>query len=184
MNHIVNLDNGTLAKQIQEAQLENDSPGLTKEVQAYMEELNLPNCLLTRIPQMKWKTLVKKAVSQANEKEIKEEIIPYKKMKNVNVEEENFECKDYLSNLPLYKSRTLFKHKYSMTENVKMNYKNDKSFAKSLWKCKECQNQDSESHLLWCPGYEDLRDGLDLKENSDLCVYLQKVFILRSKEEN
>ena len=70
-----------------------------------------------------------------------------------------------------------------MTENVKMNYKNDKSFAKSLWKCKECQNQDSESHLLWCPGYEDLRDGLDLKENLDLCVYLQKVFIQRSREE-
>ena len=68
MNHIVYLDNGTLAKQIQEAQLENDSPGLTKEVQAYMVELNPPNCLLTRIPQMKWKTLVKKAVSQANEK--------------------------------------------------------------------------------------------------------------------
>ena len=66
MNHIVNLDNGTLAKQIQEAQLENDSPGLTKEVQAYMEELNLPNCLLTRIPQMKWKTLVKKAVANTS----------------------------------------------------------------------------------------------------------------------
>ena len=57
---------------------------------------------------MKWKTLVKKAVSHANEKEIKEEIIPYKKMKNVNVEEEKIECKDYLSSLSLCKSRTLF----------------------------------------------------------------------------
>ena len=183
MNHIVHLDNGALAKQIQEEQMKNGSPGLTKEVQGYMEELSLPNCFVTRIPQMKWKTLVKKAVKQANEKEIKEEIIPYKKMKNVNVEEEKFECKDYLSSLSLCKSRTLFKHKYQMTENIKMNYKNDKNYARSLWKCKECQNQDSESHLLWCPGYGDLREGLDLKENSDLCIYLQKVFMLRSKEK-
>ena len=69
-----------------------------------MEELHLPNCLLTSIPQMKWKTLVKKAVAHAHEKEIKEEIIPHNKMKNVNVKEEKFKCKDYVSSLSLCKS--------------------------------------------------------------------------------
>ena len=104
-------------------------------------------------------------------------------MKRIDVEEEKFEPKEYLSNLSLSKARTLFKHKYSMTENVKMNFKNDKSYQNSLWKCSECQNQDSETHLLWCPGYVDFREGLDLKNNSDLCSYLQKIFTMRCNDK-
>ena len=41
--------------------------------------------------------------------------------------------------------RTLLKHKYSMTGNVKMNYKGDPSFTKHLWKYQDCMNQDTES---------------------------------------
>ena len=70
-----------------------------------------------------------------------------------------------------------------MTENVKMNYKSDQSFANTLWKCTACQNQDTEIHLLWCPGYEDIREGLDLKNDSDLCSYLQKVFTSRCNKD-
>ena len=104
-------------------------------------------------------------------------------MKNINLEEEKFERKGYLTSLSLCKARTMFKHKYSMTEHVKMNFKNDRTYANSLWKCLECQNQDSEIHLLWCPGYVDHREGLDLKSDSDLCTYLQKIFIQRCNEK-
>ena len=45
-----------------------------------------------------------------------------------------------------------------------------------------CKNQDSESHLLWCTKYEDMRKDLNLKNDSDLCNYLQKVFKSRSNE--
>ena len=82
------------------------------------------------------------------------------------------------------KARTLFKHKYQMTENVRMNFKGDESFARTLWKCSHCLNQDSESHLLWCSEYEDFRQGLDLNNNSDLCSYLKEVFKFRCKDSN
>ena len=53
----------------------------------------------------------------------------------------------------------------------------------SLWKCSYCFNQDTESHLLWCPGHADLRNGLNLNDDSDLCSYLQKIFSVRCKEK-
>ena len=77
------------------------------------------------------KNLVKKVISKANETEIRQAIQPYKKVADLGKAEDKFECKDYLSTLPLSKARTLFNHKYKMTENVKMNYKNDSSFAKT-----------------------------------------------------
>ena len=148
-----------------------------------ISELELPNLFIEKMKKSKWKNLVKKAISKANEFEIRQAIQPYKKMSDLGIAEERFECKDYLSTLPLSKARTLFNHKYQMTDNVKMNYKNDSSFANDLWKCKKCLYQDTEAHLLWCPGYQDMRQGLDLADNHDLCSYLQKIFTSRCKEE-
>ena len=104
-------------------------------------------------------------------------------MKHLNIADEEFGCKQYLSTLPLEKARTLFKHKYKMTENIKMNFKNDNGYENSLWKCSYCFNQDTESHLLWFPGYVDIRKGLNLNDDSDLCSYLQKIFAVRCKEK-
>ena len=182
-HHIKSLDPGSLAKQIQNAQLEYQTPGLSSEVQGFMEELNLPNCIDVTFSKAKWKNVVKRAIQAANEKEIREAIEPYKKMKHLDIENDKFECMEYLSKLPLEKDRTMFKHKYKMTENVKTNYKNDQEYSNSLWRCSSCLNQDTESHLLWCPGFADMRKGLDLKENSDLCEYLQKIFAARCKDK-
>ena len=181
MNHILHLDNNSLASQIQKAQLTNDVPGLTQEVQKMIVDLGLPNCFSEKISKTQWKTMVKKAIAAANEQDVRNSLKKYKKVKCHNFDEEKFGCKAYLSNLSLEKARTLFKHKYSMTENVQMNYKGDKKFATNLWKCISCLNQDTESHLLWCPEYSNLREGINLENDSDLCVYLQKIFSLRSQ---
>ena len=182
INHILHLEDGTLAKQILMEQHTYDMPGLAREVKTFLSELDLPDCFSEEIPKTKWKNMVKKATARENEKEVREATCSFKKMKNKNLQLEKFECKEYLSSLPLGKARTLFKHKYSMTENVKMNFKGDHSFSKSLWKCSVCRNQDTESHILWCPGYQDLREGLDLNIDSELCSYLQKVFQMRCQE--
>ena len=118
----------------------------------------------------------------ANDNDFRESAESYKKMKNKIMDSEKFKCKDYLSSLSISQARTLFKHKYSMTENVKINYKGDATFTKLLWKCQECMNQDTEIHLLWCPAYKELRMGMDLSSDKDLCNYLQKVIQIRCKE--
>ena len=98
-----------MAKQIQNSQQRNQTPGLTSEVLGYMEELNLPNCLEVNFTKAKWKNIVKKAIQEANEKEIRQAIEPYKKVKHLNIVEDKFEFKQYLSSLPLEKARTMFK---------------------------------------------------------------------------
>ena len=182
MNHILHLGKDTLAKQIQSAQETLNVGGLTQEVKQFIADLALPNCFEQKIPQIGWKSLVKKAIAKANEEDIRNSAESYKKMKNRRKDEEKFECKEYLSGLPLCHARILFQHKYSMTENVKMNYKGDQSFARTLWKCQKCGNQDTESHLLWCLGYAEHRENLDLESDKDLCKYLQKIVQQRCQE--
>ena len=182
INHILNLNDNTLAKQILSTQIAQDLPGLKCEAEVFIAELGLPNCFTSKIQKNSWKLLVKKAVCKANEEELREKMESYKKVKKQVLQNEKFGSKDYLSNLSLSKARTFFKHKYSMTENVKMNFKGNVSYARELWKCTHCRNQDSESHLLWCPKYEDMRKDLNLRNDSDLCNYLQNVFKSRSEE--
>ena len=59
------------------------------------------------VPQGRWKTLVKKAINRANEKEIRGSAEQYKKVKNKISEEEKFEFKDYLQNMTLSQARIL-----------------------------------------------------------------------------
>ena len=67
-----------------------------------------------------------------------------------------------------------------MTQHVRMNQKNNEEYSAALWKCEECGQQDTNSHLLYCDGYQSLRDGKDLGTDKQLCEYLQKIFIIRN----
>ena len=64
-----------------------------------------------------------------------------------------------------------------------MTFRNDKEYSRKLWKCDKCGNMDTESHLLWCKSYSKLRENLDFSLNKDLCKYLQKILVIRSKGE-
>jgi hypothetical protein len=48
------------------------------------------------------------------------------------LQDEMVGLKPYISNLSLDRGRTLFKHKYAMNEHVKMNYKGNPSYARTL----------------------------------------------------
>ena len=74
MNHILHLEEDSLAKQVQRVEQAQGVPGLSSEVETYIENLGLPNCFLIYIPQKKWKPLVKKAILKANETEIREDL--------------------------------------------------------------------------------------------------------------
>ena len=67
MNHIQHLDPGSLAKQIQMIQDQENLPGLTQEVKQQVENLRLPNLFDERIPQNKRKNIVKAVIKEANE---------------------------------------------------------------------------------------------------------------------
>ena len=70
-----------------------------------------------------------------------------------------------------------------MTPTVQMNFMSDPKFASNLWACVGCEsvsqsgkivrNMDSQSHILSCPGYADLRLDKDLSQ--DLVEYFSLV---------
>ena len=126
---------------------------------------------------------MKSAVDKANEEELRESMLKYKKLRTRNIVEDKYGQKKYVSELSLHQTRTIFKHRTSMTQFVKLNYKGMKSYQKDGWKCEDCSCLDSEDHLLWCEGYEDMRDGLDLEDEKQLSVYLHRIHLKRSKRE-
>ena len=79
INHILNLNDNTLAKQILSTQIAQDLPGLKCEAEVFIAELGLQNCLASKIEKNSWKLLVKKAVSKANEEELREKMNSIKK---------------------------------------------------------------------------------------------------------
>ena len=184
LHHILNIDKSSLASQILNIQLTLRLPGLLTECQSFIEELNLPNILEVKIKRNKWKELVKKAVLAANVTELEEELRKSKKLKDSQIINEGFGVKKYMKELSLKESRTLFKHRCKVSQYVKMNFRNDKIFAKKLWKCDHCSKMDTESHLLWCDSYKKLRENKDLNQNKDLCKYLQDILQLRTKMED
>ena len=123
-------------------------------------------------------------MEKANENEIRETMMTYKKLKNRQIVSDRYGMKEYAKTLYLHEARLIFKHRTSMTQYVKLNYKGNKKYEAEGWKCDDCLNLDSEDHLLWCEAYESIRKNLNLEKEKDLSLYLHKILISRGKKNN
>ena len=92
--------------------------------------------------------------------------------------------KEYDKTLNLHEARLIFKHRTSMTQYVKLDYKGNKRYEAEGWKCDDCLHLDSEDHLLWCEEYESIHENLNLEKDKDLSLYLHKIHISRGKKNN
>ena len=183
LHYIITQNDESLAHQILYEQKEHKWPGLVQECMQFITELNILDPFDISLSKSEWRRIVKEAITKANSDELKDEIVnKYKKLKKSDLAREEFGRKDYLKNLSLQQARTNFKFRSSMTQHVKMNQKSNKEYADVLWRCEECGMQDTNAHLLWCKGYESLREGKDLGCDKQLCNYLQRIFISRSEK--
>ena len=178
-NHLNNLSENDLGKEMLQIQLKYNYPGLARECMTYINELKLPNITEEKVSQIKWKRLVKLAVRDLNQRELRQEIQGSKKGKEFSHEE--FEIKEYLKTLNLQDARTIFKKRSKMMQFVKMNFPNDINYRKELWMCSSCQSAiDTQSHVIWCSAYSKLRENRTLTSDKDLAKYLQEVLKIRS----
>ena len=68
-----------------------------------------------------------------------------------------------------------------MTE-FKFNMRNKPENANTNWMCHSCERAiETNSHVLWCPAYQNLREGKDMKSDKDLAQYIMSVLELREK---
>ena len=96
--------------------------------------------------------------------------------------QESFELKSYFKTLNLQEARNIFKFRCKMTQYVKRNFSNDKMYRQSLWQCASCKTSiDTQSHMLWCESYRELRENLHLDNNKDLANYIAKILKIREK---
>ena len=93
---------------------------------------------------------------------------------------EEFELKSYFKTLSLKDARHIFKFRSKMTQYIKRNYSNDKGYRQSLWQCPSCNiSIDTQSHIMWCESYKELRENLNFDDNKDLANYIGKVLKIR-----
>ena len=68
------------------------------------------------------------------------------------------------------------------SKTVKMNYPSDPRYSHNLTCC-HCDQIDSQSHILYCGGYEHLREHKNLDDDQDLVWYFQQVIRMREAME-
>ena len=66
---------------------------------------------------------------------------------------------------------------------AKFNYRNDPKYSAELWKCSSCMSGqiESQSHILYCDAYADLRADRNISNNNDLVEYMKNVLKVREK---
>ena len=179
---LVNLPDTALAKIMVNTQMKNGFPGLAQECLMFIKELNLPDITEIKITKESWKGQVKNAIRKENEKELRVDLAKSKKAKEF--EDEIFETKSYFKELNLIQARLIFKQRSKMMQHIKMNYSSDPQYIKEMWKCDWCSCISTQSHILWCTEFSDLRENLDLNVNKDLAKYFQEVLRVRAEKEH
>ena len=180
IHHLRSLETESLASEIYRGQVKYDFPGFVKECRALITLYDLPNIIddETVYSKVNWKKLVKEAVRRKSENQIHEEVQTYSKLRN-KYDSDVLETKNYIKEMNLRNSRTMFRTRSSMLKNVKLNQKSNPKYAAALWKCDDCMSLDSQSHIIWCPAYAPLREGKNLYDDMDLVTYFQQVLKIR-----
>jgi hypothetical protein len=188
IHHLIYLrdsqESESLAGEIFDLQNRSGFPGLVSECKGLIKAYGLPDVLNEKLNLSKaaWKNSIKSGMMAHSEKCIKEEFCQYSKLKNKIFENENLQLKDYIQSMKLRDARTMFRIRSGMVK-TKMNMKNSRSYSMDLWKCDDCRSMDSQSHIVWCPAYAELREGKDLNSDQDLVTYYQQVMKIREDSE-
>ena len=110
----------------------------------------------------------------ADEANMKKEMEKLKKMENMS--RQNLEMKEYVKTSTLYSARQTWRVRSSMLD-LGGNYPNQAKYRKSMAKCQACnlQEREDQAHVSRCAGYQDLREGADLGNETELVEYLSRV---------
>ena len=122
------------------------------------------------------------SIHEKCENELKESMKKYSKLKDGPMMDEKFELRDYLKNMKLQDARVKFALRSKMYD-VSFNYKNNPKNAAECWRCDSCMSGSiqTQSHILYCEAFRELRKDKDLNSDIDLVSYMKSVLIIREK---
>ena len=170
LHYLIEQKDEILSKEFFNIQKSLNFPGFVFEARNLIELYGLPNIIDgTRMSQ------------QATLK--KEFKMTTSQLKDGPLLKEKFEKKEYLVSLNLSDARTNFRLRSNATY-VKMIRKSDPTYSAQLWKCDGCGNLDTQCHIMRCPVFAPLREGLDIGNDKDVVHYFQQVFKLRENAKD
>ena len=178
MKHVHFQDESSnLSKQILSQQMSNNWNGLSKAALLICEELKICGLFDPQINKKQFKTLVKKACQEANDYELYQQILSYKKM--AALRDEIVKGNKYFFTETLKNVRVLFRFRAELYES-KMNFK--QKYRNEGYMCDSCESEsDVSTHVLFCPAYAEIRKNKSLNSDSDLCEYLNRVLEIRTE---
>ena len=191
-HHLATLSPDSLAREIFEVQKEMKIPGLVSECNKILVEAGLID--VDKYSKPRWKSVVNRLCRKLNEDDLLNQIRNYKKLEYSDLKKEHCELKSYMVNLNLHDARMRFKIRAQMTPTIQMNFKNDPAFKANLWTCSGCyprtkhtvteqtRTDDTQSHVLICDSYADLRKDKDLSDDKDLVDFFVAVISRRMKD--
>ena len=203
LHHVATLRIGTLARDVYEKVKHLKARTLFSECSAWLDESGLgdPECY----SKLHWKSKVKEIVFKRNKDNLVQMSKKYKKVGPDSIPPGPLKMKSYFNELSISDSRLRFKIAAKMTPRVACNFKNDPRFKLAGWLCVGCPQArtsplpatadlsahsppsppqlDTQQHITTCPGYADLREGLDLQTDRDLVKYFRQVIERRIADE-
>ena len=173
----------SLSGQILEEQRNNNWPGLAREVREICEELDIPDMNIHDIPDSQ----VKKAVCSHHYNTMKDDIANSKKMEK-HKHEDFFDVQPYMKGIDIHKTRMCFRTRCEMVNDIKGNFtsKYKRHGGEAALVCDNCDLQvnETQTHCLVCPKWEDIRHGLDLTKIVDMATFFQRLLVERAKLKN
>ena len=154
---------------------------MVTECQELIEKWKIPNIINEEIdiPKNEWKGILKRETKIQNGFLLTK--LVKKSSKLETMKNETFEEKKYLTEMTMYDCRIHFMLRSRMF-SCKMNFLNDPKFKADMWRCDSCEKCiDSQSHILYCPAYIQLREEKSLSSDQDIVDYFKEVLRIRTK---
>ena len=182
-HHISCLPHASLAGQFLDLQQRLHFPGITDEVQGFLNRHEIVD--VRKYTKIKWKNMIKRLIKGENRDFLIKTSQKYKKIDYLSLADEEYETKDYFSKYDLAKARIKFKQRSNCMPYCKMHSPSDKLNIETLFECPEgCGFQDSIFHWRRCRAYEHLRNNKNLDNEFDLLSYYQNIINLRKQEQS
>ena len=154
---------------------------MVSETKAICDRIKLEDVNTTNFDKHEYKELVVKACRKEDAAFLRGGMEGRSKVQDLV--SENCLIKDYFKYKSLARTRDMFRIRTHMNE-LKANFKHDKKNIVGGVACVACGMEDeSNSHVMKCDKYRDLRDGRDLKSNNDLVNFFRDVMSRREKIE-
>ena len=179
IHHVKGLEEGTLAKMVYLEQRRNRWPGLAKEVSMICAELNIEDGNTTTMSKSAFKRVVEMACREKDKLDMLSGMEGMTKCEGLK----NSDCglKEYMGKKVLKDVRDIFRARTQLLEGFKANHKN--MYRGQDMRCEGCKMDiDTQSHVLVCNAYSDLRVDQDLSKDDAMIEYFRKVLKRRMKE--